>query len=68
MASRSPTTKSSDLYLRQVLTARVYDVAVESALEPARNLSQRLHNQVLLKREDQPVSYTHLTLPTKRIV
>ena len=53
MASRSPTTKSSDLYLRQVLTARVYDVAVESALEPARNLSQRLHNQVLLKREDQ---------------
>ena len=26
-------------------TARVYDVAVESALEPARNLSRRLHNQ-----------------------
>jgi threonine dehydratase len=31
----------------------VYDVAVESALEPARNLSRRLHNTVLLKREDQ---------------
>ena len=40
-------------YLQKILTARVYDVAVESALEPARNLSQRLHNKVLLKREDQ---------------
>lgn len=40
-------------YLRRVLTARVYDVAVESALDPARNLSRRLHNKVLLKREDQ---------------
>jgi threonine dehydratase len=26
---------------------------VESALEPAKNLSRRLHNTVLLKREDQ---------------
>ncbi|SEL56313.1 L-threonine ammonia-lyase [Pseudoxanthomonas sp. GM95] len=40
-------------YLKKILTARVYDVAVESALEPARTLSQRLHNKVLLKREDQ---------------
>jgi threonine dehydratase len=40
-------------YLKQVLTARVYDVAVETALQPARNLSRRLGNQVLLKREDQ---------------
>ncbi len=40
-------------YLKKILTARVYDVAVESALEPARNLSRRLHNRVLLKREDQ---------------
>ncbi|MES2979334.1 MAG: threonine ammonia-lyase, biosynthetic [Pseudomonadota bacterium] len=40
-------------YLKKILTARVYDVAVESALEPARNLSQRLKNTVLLKREDQ---------------
>jgi threonine dehydratase len=40
-------------YLRKILTARVYDVAVESALEPARNLSRRLHNKILLKREDQ---------------
>ena len=40
-------------YLKKILTARVYDVAHESALEPAKNLSRRLHNKVLLKREDQ---------------
>ena len=40
-------------YLKKILTARVYDVAVESALEPAKSLSRRLHNKVLLKREDQ---------------
>jgi threonine dehydratase len=40
-------------YLRKILTARVYDVALESDLEPARTLSRRLHNKVLLKREDQ---------------
>jgi threonine dehydratase len=43
-------------YLQKILTARVYDVASESPLEPAKNLSKRLGNQVLLKREDtQPV-------------
>ncbi|OYU42722.1 MAG: hypothetical protein CFE44_22430, partial [Burkholderiales bacterium PBB4] len=40
-------------YLKRILTARVYDVATESALEPALLLSKRLHNTVLLKREDQ---------------
>ena len=40
-------------YLKKILTARVYDVAVESALQPAAALSKRLHNTVLLKREDQ---------------
>ncbi len=40
-------------YLQRILTARVYDVAVETRLEPARSLSRRLGNQVLLKREDQ---------------
>ena len=39
-------------YLQKILTARVYDVAVETALEPAKNLSKRIANQVLLKRED----------------
>jgi threonine dehydratase len=43
-------------YLQKILTARVYDVASETALDPAKNLSKRLGNQVLLKREDtQPV-------------
>ena len=40
-------------YLKKILTARVYDVAVESALEAAKTLSARLKNTVLLKREDQ---------------
>ena len=40
-------------YLKRILTARVYDVAVESPLEAARTLSARLGNTVLLKREDQ---------------
>ena len=40
-------------YLKRILTARVYDVAVESPLETARTLSARLGNTVLLKREDQ---------------
>ncbi len=43
-------------YLKRILTARVYDVAIESPLEPAPNLSARIGNTVLLKREDmQPV-------------
>jgi threonine dehydratase len=43
-------------YLERILKARVYDVAIESPLEPARALSRRLKNRLLLKREDlQPV-------------
>ena len=43
-------------YLERILKARVYDVAVETPLEPARNLSQRLGNSLLIKREDlQPI-------------
>jgi threonine dehydratase len=45
-------------YLKKILTARVYDVAVESALEPAKILSRRLHNKVLLKREDQQAVFS----------
>ncbi|MCT0199430.1 threonine ammonia-lyase, biosynthetic [Synechococcus sp. CS-1325] len=41
-----------DNYLQRILRARVYDVAIESPLELAPNLSQRLGNSVLLKRED----------------
>jgi len=40
-------------YLQKILTARVYDVAIETSLEPAPRLSERLGNTVLLKREDQ---------------
>ena len=39
-------------YLVQILTARVYDVAQETPLEFAPNLSARLNNKLLLKRED----------------
>jgi threonine dehydratase len=43
-------------YLRRILNARVYDVAVETPLEVAPLLSARIGNQLLLKREDlQPV-------------
>ena len=40
-------------YLKKILTARVYDVAIESDLDRAITLSRRLHNTVLFKREDQ---------------
>jgi threonine dehydratase len=54
--SRSAPALTAADYLQKILNARVYDVAVESALAPAPALSLRLHNQVLLKREDeQPV-------------
>jgi len=43
-------------YVKMILTSRVYDVAVETPLHSAGQLSKRLNNQVLLKREDlQPV-------------
>ena len=43
-------------YLQRILRARVYDVARETPLDSAPNLSRRLGNEVLLKREDlQPV-------------
>ncbi len=43
-------------YVERILKARVYDVARETPLERARLLSDRLGNDVFLKREDlQPV-------------
>jgi threonine dehydratase len=39
--------------LRRTIGARVYDVARETALQPAQLLSARLGQRVLLKREDQ---------------
>jgi len=43
-------------YLERILRARVYDVAIETPLELATNLSGRIDNHLWLKREDlQPV-------------
>ncbi len=43
-------------YLTRILTASVYDVAVQTPLDAAANLSNRLNNKIYLKREDlQPV-------------
>jgi threonine dehydratase len=39
-------------YLERILRAKVYDVAQETPLEIAPNLSRRLNNRLLLKRED----------------
>ena len=43
-------------YLERILNAQVYDVAVETPLDLATNLSARTHNRIYFKREDmQPV-------------
>ena len=46
----------SEAYVERILKARVYDVAIESPLDPLPKLSARTGCEVLLKREDlQPV-------------
>ena len=45
-----------ETYIKRILNARIYDVAVETPLDDARAMSARLGNRVLFKREDlQPV-------------
>jgi threonine dehydratase len=52
--SRKPALHTdTDSYLQRILRARVYEVAKETAVDPAPRLSKRLGNKVLLKREDQ---------------
>ena len=51
-AASSPALSPND-YLISALQARVYDVAIESDLQIAPKLSERLGHTVLLKREDQ---------------
>ncbi|MFO6419872.1 threonine ammonia-lyase, biosynthetic [Hylemonella sp. W303a] len=51
--ARAPRPLTPADYLQKILNARVYDVAVETSLDKAKTLSRRLHNTVLLKREDQ---------------
>jgi threonine dehydratase len=42
--------------LRQILTSKVYEAAIETPLEEAKAISAELENHILLKREDlQPV-------------
>ncbi len=49
-------TSFMDEYLQKILKARVYDLAKETPLDIAKNLSRRFDNQIWLKREDlQPV-------------
>ena len=45
-------------YLTKILNAQVYDVAIESPLDPAPNLSARLNNTLLLKREDMQAVFS----------
>lgn len=43
-------------YIKKILDARVYDVAIETPIDDAPLLSKRFNNEILLKREDlQPV-------------
>jgi len=54
--SPSMSMEAGDGYLGKILNANVYDAAIETELQHAKNLSQLLNNTVLLKREDtQPV-------------
>jgi threonine dehydratase len=50
--SPPPSPKIDPDYLQKILTAAVYDVAIESPLDRASILSRRMKNQILLKRED----------------
>ncbi len=48
--------KMPEKYVKKILEAQVYDVAIETPVDEAGFLSQRYHNRILLKREDlQPV-------------
>jgi threonine dehydratase len=56
MSPAEPSRPTAASYVPRIVSARVYDVAIESPLDFARRLSARLGNSVLLKREDlQPV-------------
>ncbi|MFY0642572.1 MAG: threonine ammonia-lyase, biosynthetic [Bermanella sp.] len=48
----------ADNYIKRILEANVYDVAVETPLSPAQFLSDRLSNTILIKREDEQPVYS----------
>ncbi len=53
------TSKTPHAYLTDILNARVYDVAQETALDHVQLLSCRLGNRILLKREDQQPAFCY---------
>ena len=52
VAADHPIYPMKNNYLEKILTARVYDVAIETPLDRAASLSARMHNRIFLKRED----------------
>jgi len=48
----------ADQYIKRILEANVYDVAVESPLSNAPFLSERMGNHILIKREDEQPVYS----------
>jgi threonine dehydratase len=55
---RGPADDADVDYLQRILTARVYDVAVETRLELARSLSARTGSAIYLKREDEQPGFS----------
>ena len=57
-----------ELSRKFAITYKVYFKLLSSQLNPKCLLKPTLDETILLKVESDTVSYTHLTLPTKRIV
>ena len=49
-------------------TCIIFLVSAEAMLDKERKWEETLADDSVIERQAQPVSYTHLTLPTKRIV
>lgn len=47
--------REPDGYLKEILTARVYRIAIETPLQPAPMLSKAVGSEIMLKREDLQV-------------
>src|SRR5690606_40808835 len=55
-SQKIPSNTMPHRYIKKILDAKLYDLAIESPIDQAHQLSRRLDNRVLLKREDlQPV-------------
>ena len=60
--------ENSDTPSTESLQARIAELEAEVADVKARANADMYNFQKRVERETEPVSYTHLTLPTKRIV